>query len=462
MAICPAGHTSAADDFCDNCGLLISAPSQAQQPADPWGAAGPGRQDGFGPADPPAGTAGAGAIGSGCPNCGTPRTGRFCEGCGLDYNSGRLPGGGPPQSPPTVLASSPGPSSAGPYSPAPPGAVPDASWGSSFSQPQPPAAPAKAPGSYDVYQPTEMSRPGSAAAPSPGPAAAPPAWDPFGQQPSAQQVPDPLELHPPTQLAPGPYGQQSPAARQPGDPYDLYQPTEMSRPGSAGALSPGPTAVPPDPLASQGEYSAAQAGPPAPPAPAPSGMPYAQPDTAGQPSWGAPAASQALPGQQAGWDPQYQSGPAQSSGYPGQAAPPAWAPGPAGGSWSAVVSADRAYYDNVRRASGAGAQGIDFPVYAAERQFSLVGAQMRIGRHSASRGLYPEIDLTGPPTDPGISRLHAVLIARPDGGWAVLDPGSANGTMVNGTEIPANQQVLLRDGDRINLGAWTAITVQQA
>jgi predicted component of type VI protein secretion system len=34
--------------------------------------------------------------------------------------------------------------------------------------------------------------------------------------------------------------------------------------------------------------------------------------------------------------------------------------------------------------------------------------------------------------------------------------------MVNGAEIPVNQQVPLRDGDRINMGAWTAITVQYA
>ena len=86
---------------------------------------------------------------------------------------------------------------------------------------------------------------------------------------------------------------------------------------------------------------------------------------------------------------------------------------------------------------------------------------MRIGRRSVSRGLDPEIDLTGPPADPGISRLHAVLIAVPDGSWAVLDPGSANGTLVNGTEIPTGVQVPLRDGDRINLGGWTAITVHR-
>ena len=86
---------------------------------------------------------------------------------------------------------------------------------------------------------------------------------------------------------------------------------------------------------------------------------------------------------------------------------------------------------------------------------------MRIGRRSVSRGIDPEIDLTGPPADPGISRLHAVLIAAPDGGWAVLDPGSANGTLVNGTEIPTGVEVPLHDGDRINVGGWTAITVHR-
>ena len=72
-----------------------------------------------------------------------------------------------------------------------------------------------------------------------------------------------------------------------------------------------------------------------------------------------------------------------------------------------------------------------------------------------------KIDLTGPPADPGISRLHAVLIATPDGNWAVLDPGSVNGTLVNGSEIRVGDQVPLHDGDRINLGAWTAITVHR-
>ena len=129
--------------------------------------------------------------------------------------------------------------------------------------------------------------------------------------------------------------------------------------------------------------------------------------------------------------------------------------------WTAVVSCDRAYHESVQAVSGPDSAAVSFPSYYAERRFRLAGSQMRIGRRSVSRGIDPEIDLTGPPADPGISRLHAVLIAAPDGGWAVLDPGSANGTLVNGTEIPTGVQVPLQDGDRINLGGWTAITVHR-
>ncbi len=129
--------------------------------------------------------------------------------------------------------------------------------------------------------------------------------------------------------------------------------------------------------------------------------------------------------------------------------------------WTAVVGADRAYYEQVQAVTGPEGAAVAFPAYCAERRFQLVGNQMRIGRRSVSRGLAPEIDLTGPPADPGISRLHAVLVATPDGSWAVLDPGSANGTLVNGSEIGVGDQVPLHDGDRINLGAWTAITVHR-
>jgi pSer/pThr/pTyr-binding forkhead associated (FHA) protein len=128
--------------------------------------------------------------------------------------------------------------------------------------------------------------------------------------------------------------------------------------------------------------------------------------------------------------------------------------------WTVVVGLDREYYDRMQLTRALTGPAVTFPGFSNERRFQLEGTQLRIGRRSAVRGLEPEIDLTGPPTDPGISRLHAVLIPGPDGGWSVLDPGSANGTLLNGREIPVGELVHLRHGDRINLGVWTVITVQ--
>jgi pSer/pThr/pTyr-binding forkhead associated (FHA) protein len=54
-----------------------------------------------------------------------------------------------------------------------------------------------------------------------------------------------------------------------------------------------------------------------------------------------------------------------------------------------------------------------------------------------------------------------MLIAAPNGTWSVLDPGSANGTQLNGREIGTGNLVPLRAGDRINLGAWTVISVHR-
>ncbi len=139
-------------------------------------------------------------------------------------------------------------------------------------------------------------------------------------------------------------------------------------------------------------------------------------------------------------------------------APTVWPPAPAPGSaWAAVVTADRAYYDTVQAAGGPEAAAVAFPAYCPRRRFALDGPEVRIGRRSASSGISPEIDLSVPPADPGVSRLHAVLLRAPDGSWTVVDPGSANGTAVNGSEIPAGQPVPLRDGDHIHLGAWTRL-----
>jgi len=131
------------------------------------------------------------------------------------------------------------------------------------------------------------------------------------------------------------------------------------------------------------------------------------------------------------------------------------------GAWAAVVGADPVYYESVMAGADKDAAAVQFPGYCTERRFRLSGPEMRIGRRSVSRGLEPEIDLTGPPTDPGISRLHAVLLPMQDGGWAVLDPGSENGTFVNDTEITVGVPVPLVDGDRIHLGAWTKVVITQ-
>jgi pSer/pThr/pTyr-binding forkhead associated (FHA) protein len=125
-----------------------------------------------------------------------------------------------------------------------------------------------------------------------------------------------------------------------------------------------------------------------------------------------------------------------------------------------VAAADRGYFDSVSAAGGPEVAMIQFPRYCPERRFRLTGREMRIGRRSTSRGIDPEIDLTGPPADPGVSHLQAVLLTEPDGGWAVLDPGSANGTLVNGSEIAAGERVPLREGDRIYVGAWTVLTIR--
>jgi hypothetical protein len=344
MAICPNGHDSASDDFCDVCGMRIAASPSLGGSAGSTGGTGSMGSGGYGPAggspsgrhasgSSPAtgmpgtgpGAARPGAAGPGelCPRCGTLRVGQFCEACGYRFGAGQPPWAPAPPAPPP----------SGPASGSEPLATP---W-------PPPSAP-----------PPSQSPP----------------WPPIASEP------------------PGPSGPSGPSA------------------------------------------AAAPSLPPAPPFPS---TPSAQ---SGRSMPSVPTAPPVSP-----------TRPVASSYAPV--------------TWTAVVSADRGYHESVQAASGPDTASVPFPGYYAERRFRLTGSQMRIGRRSVSRGIDPEIDLTGPPADPGISRLHAVLIAVPDGSWAVLDPGSANGTLVNGTEIPTSVQVPLRDGDRINLGGWTAITVHR-
>ncbi|GAA1018782.1 hypothetical protein Aple_026110 [Acrocarpospora pleiomorpha] len=136
-------------------------------------------------------------------------------------------------------------------------------------------------------------------------------------------------------------------------------------------------------------------------------------------------------------------------------------PSTAASAWVAVIAADRGHYEMMIAQGGPDAARVAFPPYCPERRVPLAGPEVRIGRRSKSRALAPEIDLAGPPEDPGVSHLHAVLLAQPDGTWELVDPGSANGTLLNGKLVEHNALLPLGDGDRIHVGAWTSITVRK-
>src|SRR3954467_499965 len=72
--------------------------------------------------------------------------------------------------------------------------------------------------------------------------------------------------------------------------------------------------------------------------------------------------------------------------------------------------------------------------------FALRLGMTRIGRSSGA-----DVSLD----DGGVSRRHAVVMARTDGGAEVLDDGSLNGTFVNGERV---RRRLLRHGDELAIG----------
>ena len=127
-------------------------------------------------------------------------------------------------------------------------------------------------------------------------------------------------------------------------------------------------------------------------------------------------------------------------------------------SWLAVVAADRAHFDLLAP------DDIEFPAHVPTRTVLLDADTVTVGRRSPARGIQPDIDLSGPPEDPGVSREHLRLERTSDGGFSVVDCGSANGTTLNDdhTPIPPGTPVPLSAGDRIHLGAWTTITVHAA
>lgn len=121
-AVCPQGHTSSTDDFCDVCGEPIQgAPSEAPATPGPLAAPTPGSTGAGAPAP-----VGAGTAHKPCPNCQAQNAADalFCEDCGYDFATGQLP---PPAAVPDPVSGVLVPP-AGAASPAPPPNLAGVEW----------------------------------------------------------------------------------------------------------------------------------------------------------------------------------------------------------------------------------------------------------------------------------------------------------------------------------------------
>ena len=152
----------------------------------------------------------------------------------------------------------------------------------------------------------------------------------------------------------------------------------------------------------------------------------------------------------------------ESCGHDSALPEPSAAPSPAAPAesvgWTAVVNADREFYERVLAQGGP--DTVEFPQFFPERRIVLAGDTTLIGRGNAKQGVEPEIDLGIHPADRGVSTQHAVLRIR-DSGLTVTDLGSTNGTSLNGSNdrLAEGEETPLADGDRIHVGAWTTITI---
>jgi class 3 adenylate cyclase len=126
--------------------------------------------------------------------------------------------------------------------------------------------------------------------------------------------------------------------------------------------------------------------------------------------------------------------------------------------WEAVVTVDPA------SALEHHPQAAPAPARRPEVVFPLTAPRVLIGRRSTVMAISPDIDLSGDLEDPGVSRVHAILERLADGSYELIDPGSTNGTFLNGSgePIPSAEPIPLRTGDTIAVGAWTRISIRAA
>ncbi|MCT9010714.1 FHA domain-containing protein [Streptomyces rhizosphaerihabitans] len=427
MPTCPNGHQSGSDDWCEVCGhrMAGTVPPLPPPPGAGYGYPTPGSPQ-PGPGGHPHLSGMPGADPELCPQCRTPREGAapFCEECRWNFLTNtatsytpaapRPPAGGPG-----------GPGGQSPYGgPGGPGGPGGQNPAPRYQQPGPgqpggPGAggPGHDPFEYQSSRPSQMNRPAEPIPPGPQ---AQPYGGPqgFGGDPSRQAAPP----------APGgPGAQQQAYTQQPGSPFTQGGPPQQGGPQPGGPAFGGGDDdwVIPPPSSGQPGGPGGQGGPNG---PGQGGYGYPQ-----------PGATQAPPG------PGYQQQQQQSR------------------SWSATIAPDREYFMAMMQRSGPEAAGLNLPAYSPELQRPLLGNQITIGRRRHSTGESPDIDLSVPPEDPGVSHQHAVLVQQPDGTWAVVDQNSTNGTTVNGGEEPIQPfvPVQLQDGDRVHVGAWTTITIRR-
>jgi hypothetical protein len=117
------------------------------------------------------------------------------------------------------------------------------------------------------------------------------------------------------------------------------------------------------------------------------------------------------------------------------------------GKWSIVASVDPSLRE----------EGSPEPPEHEPSSFAIEKAENLIGRHSRARGIEPEIALD---FDDAVSHRHAIVSRLEDGSLAVRDIGSANGTRLNGQDLPPLTDTALKDGDALTLGHWTRLVVK--
>lgn len=149
--------------------------------------------------------------------------------------------------------------------------------------------------------------------------------------------------------------------------------------------------------------------------------------------------------------------PAAATPQPDQAAVPAQSaqapPPPASESvpqrWDAVIVVDPSLYAEPDPAQPC-------PAGQPQRIFPLYMDDNLVGRRDDRREIRPEIVIV----DPGVSHRHLSFRRRNDGGFSVLELGSANGTTLNEIRLEAGIETPLTDGDQLTLGCWTRITIR--